>query len=332
MESLRSLSRHLRPVLQLLPKLLKASPGMYPGSQFKEKVNRAKFIIRGLDAARNTEALFESLEDLFVSFPRLAGKLQWPYLTSGYSKKDVLNALKAHYEFFRSQLPEPIRCSIANGEGYPIACLRLEDAEYMQVMLRPSPYEKEGELALSLQLGADQATVCTASFTISQSNLHSREIIVGGLQGHHFRDEKPRIIALTRAMKGMRPKALLLFVLQQISLAWGVVSLKAVGNAVHIYSSARRRKELAADYDLFWIESGGALGESGLFSLPVLPPVRDISEIKANKRSTYRQRYALLDALALEIRAAASGAKMKKEGDERHGGVQNLEVPTGQAH
>jgi hypothetical protein len=85
-----------------------------------------------------------------------------------------------------------------------------------------------------------------------------------------------------------------------------------VGNTLHIYSSARKRKDLAADYDAFWSDSGGVLEADGFFTLPVIPPVRDMADIKPNKRSTYRQRYALLDTLAGRIRLSLTGHPLEE--------------------
>jgi uncharacterized protein VirK/YbjX len=298
-------------------KLTNASPGIYPNRSLKETLNRTKFILRGLSSPKSTTALFELLEHpelaaIYSRFPRLAGKLQWPYLTCKQTSEEVLACLQAHYGFFRAHLPSSLRDSIASGREYTLTTLNLEDAESIRIVLMQSSYEKEGELAVSLKLGEDNATVCTASFTVAKCTGQTKVVVLGGLQGHHFHEEKSRIIAMTRAMKGMRPKALVLFAIQQMCITWDIQSLRAVGNAAHIYSSARKRKELAADYDLFWIESGGELQPDGLFNLPVIPPSRDISEIKANKRSTYRQRYALLDAVSLKIRAAASGIPLEE--------------------
>jgi hypothetical protein len=128
--------------------------------------------------------------------------------------------------------------------------------------------------------------------------------LIAGIQGHDFSDEKARTISFTRALRGMRPKALILYALQQLSLEWNMTGLQAVGNELHIYRSLRKRKEIQSDYDLFWTESAGVLNAENLFELPVTPPVRDVAEIKPNKRSMYRQRYALLESLAPQIRAA----------------------------
>ncbi|RFC43157.1 MAG: hypothetical protein DVB28_001632 [Verrucomicrobia bacterium] len=291
--------------------LRRTAPEVYPGPRHREKINRLKYIIRGLWFFKDTTALMTMLSDprlatLCKSFPRLVSKLQWPFITSRHSNPQKLAALRAHYTFFTEHLSPSIQEAISCGKNWPLLDVPVDENERIGIVLRQANYEKEGELAVSLLSLTTDEMMCTATFTLVQCTPTVREIVIGGLQGHDFKDDKARIVGITRGLKGLRPKALLLFALRQIAMAWNCTSLLAVGNTLHIYSSARKRKDLAADYDAFWMESGGTLNADGFFNLPIAPPVRDISELKANKRSTYRQRYTLLDTLAASIRAAAA--------------------------
>jgi hypothetical protein len=299
----------------LVAALIRTSHGVYPDPLFKEKLNRLKYIVRGLWDSKNTTCLLElfanpSLEQLSRNHPRLVAKLQWPFISCRFTNEEKVAALRSHYEFFTSSLPSPIREAISRGESWPLVTVPLDDSECIGLVLRLANFEKEGELAVSLLSLTTQETLFTATFTLVKSTPLEREIFIGGLQGHEFSDDKSRIITITRAMKGLRPKALLLFAIQQIAMAWNCTSLRAVGNSLHIYSSSRKRKDLAADYDAFWSDSGGVQAEDGFFTLPVIPPVRDIAEIKPNKRSTYRQRYALLDKLGEQIRSSMNGQQL----------------------
>jgi uncharacterized protein VirK/YbjX len=295
----------------LVAELVRTSPGIYPNPRFKEQLNRLKYIIRGLWMARDTASLMELLADsrlqkLRETYPRIVSKVQWPFISSRYHNAEKISALRAHYAFFTGCLPASIQEALSTGQNWPLVSIPLEQ-ETIGVVLRQANYEKEGELAISLLSLTTQELICTITFTIATYSSSTREIVIGGLQGHDFSDDKARIISITRSLKGLRPKALMLFALQQFAATWDCTALHAVGNTLHIYSSARKRKDLAADYDAFWEESGGVLGENGFFTLPVIPPVRDIAEIKPNKRSTYRQRYALLESLGEQIRASLSG-------------------------
>lgn len=300
----------------LVAALVRTAPGIYPDSRFKEKFNRLKYILRGLWFARSTASLFEIFADprfktLLKSCPRLVSKLQWPLISSCTTVDQKLDALRSHYTFFADHLPASIQETLSLARCWPLMQLPLDEEEKIGLALRIANYEKEGELAISLLSLLNHELMCTITFTIVKYSSERREIVIGGLQGHDFTDHKSRVVAITRGMKGLRPKALLLFALQQAASVWNCNALRAVGNAVHIYTSERKRKDLAADYDVFWTESGGVLASDGFFDLPLVPPVRDLSEIKPNKRSTYRQRYELLASLGEQIRNSIAGNRLE---------------------
>ena len=232
----------------------------------------------------------------------MRSRLQRPYLTCSLSTSEKIEALQHHYSFLADQLPEKVLESVCKGIPVPLATLKIDDTETLGLVLRFSVFDREGELSVSLRSETSHEWICSLGFTVVHWSAERREIMIGGLQGHDFRDEKQRIVEFTRGMRGLRPKALTLFTLQQLAASWKVTSLKAVSNGKHIYRSFWKRKKVAADYDTFWQESGGEIDDEGLFRLPVIPGVRDIAEIKPNKRSMYRQRYAMLDALAVNIR------------------------------
>jgi uncharacterized protein VirK/YbjX len=100
----------------------------------------------------------------------------------------------------------------------------------------------------------------------------------------------------------LRPKALLLFALQSLAVVWGVTRLRAAGDATHIYRHWQKRRQLAANYDALWVESGGRLADDGMFDLPATFVPREISTLKVNKRQMYRRRYEMLTELAGQIR------------------------------
>ena len=104
----------------------------------------------------------------------------------------------------------------------------------------------------------------------------------------------------------MRPKALLVFTVQQLAACRGITRMRAVGDETHIYRHSHTRKILATSCDEFWIESGGTLSADGMFDLPIAFSPRDISTIKVNKRQMYRRRYAMLAGFADQIRAQLS--------------------------
>ena len=282
---------------------------VYPDRGFREDIHRLKYRIRGLLLFAATEEWLSvlnlpELRELAQRHPRIFSRLQWPYLTYKLGLAEKLHALRQHYHFVLEKLPKPIVEAFSQNKPWPLATIPLPEGETLGLALRFGLYEKEGELSLSLRSESTGEWICSLSFTVTFWNTQNREILIAGIQGHDFNDEKARTITITRGMRGMRPKALILFALQQLALEWNITAIRAVGNELHIYRSLRKRREIQSDYDLFWSESGGFLGRDELFTLPLVPLVRDINELKANKRSMYRQRYALLDSLAPEIRAS----------------------------
>src|SRR5262249_53311705 len=138
-------------------------------------------------------------------------------------------------------------------------------------------------------------------FCVAQYESSRKEVFIGGLQGFTTLSQRDRIIALTRALHGLRPKALLLFTLQQLAAFWNWVSIRAVSDSRHVYRHYRKRKNVAMSYDTFWLESGAQLGPDGLFTLPSAFVARDLSQMKPSKRHMYRRRYVMLQAVAKQI-------------------------------
>jgi uncharacterized protein VirK/YbjX len=153
--------------------------------------------------------------------------------------------------------------------------------------------------------------MATLSFSIWKYEADRKEIFIGGLQGNKETSEEA-VVAATRGLHGLRPKALLVYVLQQLAVHWKITGLRAVSNEMHIYRHFQTRRNVAASYDAFWIECGGAAAPDGIFDLPVAFVPREISTIRVNKRQMYKRRYAMLEGMAAEIKARLSGGKEAK--------------------
>ena len=113
--------------------------------------------------------------------------------------------------------------------------------------------------------------------------------------------KKQLVIDLTRAMHGLRPKALLAFAVQRLAQLWNVPVLQAVGDTEHIYRHFRKRKQFTAKHDDFWLECQGEALPDGNFRLPIVPQVCRLEHLAPSKRAPYRRRYLMLEQLAQEI-------------------------------
>jgi uncharacterized protein VirK/YbjX len=126
-------------------------------------------------------------------------------------------------------------------------------------------------------------------------------LFIGGLQGAKMENQRELVIRLTRSLRGLRPKALLVFALQQLAQSWGITRIRAVGGREHIYCHYRKRKTFHANYDEFWLECLGQRMPDGNFELPVIAPLRNLAELPRTKRPVYRRRYEMLEEIAKEI-------------------------------
>jgi uncharacterized protein VirK/YbjX len=118
--------------------------------------------------------------------------------------------------------------------------------------------------------------------------------------GEHGLDESR---TLTKAMEGLRPKALLLMSAQTLASAFEMEGIFAASNKGHVFAgdySLRRR--IKADYDRFWLESGGERVSAAIFALPAAKAQRSPSEYKPNKRAQARRRQALEREIGDQIR------------------------------
>ena len=125
---------------------------------------------------------------------------------------------------------------------------------------------------------------------------------------------------LEKSMHGLRPKSLMLFGSQEVAHALGVKNICGVSNTKQVY---KRKvliplpglRKMPFDYDGFWIEADGKLGEDGWFHLPARLEKRDSAEMKPNKRSMYRKRYAMLDDISQQIHQALGAVEKATRAD-----------------
>ena len=279
------------------------------GSGLTSLKHQLKFFARGLSTPRLTQSWFElwqlpKLAPLVKFRPRVLLKLQRSYAQQGLDVKQRWSLLEQHYAFATRRLSAGALRDIFTGTGVQLATLpAMEAGEFSVRLLYDNLFEKEGELSIVLFEEKIQRPLFALSFCISSCQWKSREIFIGGLQGYKSVNSREYVVAITREMHGLRPKALLLFALQQLAAHWGVRRLRAVSNKTRVH---RRDDSIKADYDEFWIDSGGRLDDSESFVLPVEFATRDLASIKPNKRSMYRRRYMMLEELGFQIRHRAS--------------------------
>ncbi len=164
-------------------------------------------------------------------------------------------------------------------------------------------FRKEGEISVFLELEGVPGAITGVAFSLELGT--GLIVRIGGLQGRKGGDEAAIKLA-TKAMHGLRPKNLMVLVVQEVARALGASELQGVGNAIQVYRARVNnplvpRRDFRFDFDDLWTEVGGVPVGDGWFRLPLTTPRRTSEEIKPNKRSLYAKRYLLLDGLSAQI-------------------------------
>jgi uncharacterized protein VirK/YbjX len=275
-----------------------------PRSSLTSLKHQVKFFVRGLTMPQLTQNWFElwrspKLSPLLAAYPRVLLKLQRPYSQQGLEARKRWWILRQHYGFATEWFSAAALRQIFTGSGVLLATLpKMESGEFSVRLLYDNLFEKEGELSVVLYDEQKHKRLFALTFCVSSCEPARREIFIGGLQGCKGANARELVVSLTRDMHGLRPKALLLFALQQIAALWHFNRLRAVSNRTRVH---RTDSSIKADYDEFWVDSGGRLEADGNFTLPVAFITREPAGIKPNKRALYRRRYAMLDELAVQI-------------------------------
>ncbi len=274
------------------------------------RVKRWKFVARAFLNPGLTRRWYQYLSrpgmaPLASGRPRVFAKLQRPYIASSFDAARRLAILEAHYDFTATRLSTDALAEICAPAGLVLCTLHHESTGPVSVrFLYTDKYEKEGELTLGIYAREPARLVTAASFSVSRAADGTPGFLVGGLQANNKADQLDVIRDVTKEMWGLRPKAFALWGVQAVAEAWDVPSIRGVGDSQHVYRHFQKRRDVAASYDEFWKESDGTDDGTGFFVLPPRYVPRPIEEIKANKRSQYRKRYALLDGLAADLRVA----------------------------
>jgi uncharacterized protein VirK/YbjX len=264
---------------------------------------RLKFLARAWTQPRLTRAWLARLAQadlapLWMARPRLATKLQRPYVHCEWRVLERFAALMGHYDILPRIFSADVRQAIYCKEG--IALIRLANptsGRQLDVRLfYHDKFEKEGDLTLAICDAATGLRLASLTFCLAQP-AHQRTIIIGGLQASPDPQTHTLIHDVSKEMHGLRPKALALWCLQQLAACWQVGRIEAVDDAHHVWRHWRKRMDIAASYDEFWSESDGRRLPGGGWELPLQLKQRSRSELKPSRRKAHERRYAMLDAL-----------------------------------
>lgn len=243
-----------------------------------------------------------AMRPFLAAQPRLAFRPMGTYMSRRWDWARRFKVIRDTYGFVHARGGR-LQEALLRGDGLLLARIPLEKAGHLILRLRPDvQFRKEGEAGVFLELEGIPDAV--SAFAFSLEHLHGGwACYLGALQGRRGGDEAVIKVA-TKAMHGLRPKALMAFVAQELARSLRMSSLLGVGNGIHV---ARGRilgsgKKLLFDYDELWREMGGEFQPDGWYRLPLKASRRTAEDIKPNKRSMYAKRYALMDELSRQIR------------------------------
>lgn len=175
------------------------------------------------------------------------------------------------------------------------------------------PHYKEGEINVFLRRPGG-AYIAVANLAFENRADGARTCTIGCVQGGKQNHEDTKQIE--KAMHGLRPTSFIVFAAQEVAAALGATEVLGAGAKVQVHREkvlihVPGMHKLSFDYDALWLDHDGVETPEGWFRLPRHLVRRTPEEMKPNKRSMYKKRYAMLDVLAAQIHAAlrpATGA------------------------
>ncbi|CDG83205.1 DUF535 family protein [Janthinobacterium agaricidamnosum] len=227
--------------------------------------------------------------------PGLLKKIYRPYLSRRLDRQQRLALLQSHY---RLVLRHGLAGLVQRAAAAPVLLASFDGksgATYQIRLVALVNMEREGEMVL--QLFQRHEVVFSIAFTLScQSG--AAGIAVGCLQGGRGEERVERIRQATRDLFGLRPKALMVRLVQHIGLNLECRDMVLAGNVNRVLGRQLRKGLVHADYDATWLEMGARPRADGDFDMPCRWPAIDYQAIASNKRSEARKRQALLGQIA----------------------------------
>lgn len=245
------------------------------------------------------------------------GIVQWPYISKCWNAQARFAAVASHYEVVARHFPSLLLLgreasqTLCDLSSYSSGCTLQLD--------RPVWFKREGELVLNVFQG--DLRVASLAFTLCRND-EGLCLYIGAVQGIHKGVDSERSLSiyrdLTKDFEGLRPRSFLIEAIKCVARTVGATRIYAVGDEYrhhrHRYFGAEKAQELAANYDVIWLENGATpSAHEDFFSIPLAPAKRAVDDIVAKKRAMYRRRQALLDDVFARIEVALAGTDAHRQ-------------------
>jgi len=249
-----------------------------------------------------------ALADAASACPKLLTKVFRPYLSTQLGMGARVDTLIDHYEtvkilglegFFSAAVRAPLSLyegQTKSGQSFQLSLSAVHDGH------------REGELCLRLSLQGQ--SLFGLSFVLSHQD-GGLFMKVGRLQGESGEGARELVREATKEFHACRPASLLVTAARQLAEVLGCQALLLVSNRQRIAINLWRRWRISANYDQTWAEMGAVQRPDGFFQLDAQGlQTPDYESIPSKKRSEFKKRVALLDAVynGLQERLAAERA------------------------
>ena len=238
--------------------------------------------------------------------PVLYVKPYRPYISTKWNKKQKIKVIQDNYNFLKNK--GNLLSKLLNANKVPIIIAEVQFKNDFVGYLKLGydyRYRKEGELVLFFDCDKLGGRIISASFSFEELKKDFWVCYIGCVQGTNINAENS-IKLLQKLMYGLRPNSFIIYTLQELASNLGCNEIYGVGNAIQAY----RKKHfihipwihnIHFDYNTFWEELNGKKMEKGWYKLPLIPVRKNIQDIKSKKRSMYKKRYNMLDAISSQI-------------------------------
>ncbi|MEP6778923.1 MAG: DUF535 family protein [Gemmatimonadaceae bacterium] len=237
--------------------------------------------------------------------PLLVFKPFRPYLSSAWRFKHRVKVLKDTYDFAHSHF-NILGQALINPTGKEL--LRFDLPNYGTIVANlgfDNRYRKEGEFRLLLT-ARNEIDSFALSFAFESDDRGDVSCCIGCIQGKE--GSKEAFKELTKELHGLRPRSLLIFILQEVARVLGVRELLAPGESIQVRRAQHlihlsKLHSLEFDYDSLWLELGGQVLTNGWYRLPLETARRSSGQIASKKRAQYARRYSLMDDMIVQLRS-----------------------------
>ena len=226
------------------------------------------------------------------------------YMSTRWTKEQRVKVIRNSYRFLLNK-GELFKQVLYNKHTELARISLSESVTGLFILGYDNKYRKEGELVISFECKEMGGVIASAAFAFEEQQAGCWICRIGCVQGNRLL-KNDVLKAMQKMWNGMRPKALIVFAVQEFARQLGFSALYGAGDSIQAYRKKhaihiQRFHAISFDYDALWNEIGGQPNNEGWYKLPLTLVRKEKDEIKTHKRALYRRRYQQLDELSLKI-------------------------------